>query len=99
MNARSDEKFSIRSECERVANSQFFSGFGSRNRCVDGEAIEMIEPLRICPFRQMLLAQLHEFLLKFRHGLPAVRIARGHQATLAGIMSGKQHRTDMKRLQ
>ena len=78
MNARSDEKFSARSQCESVSDSQMFSGFGRRNRSVDGEAIEMIEALRIGPRRQEFFALLHAFLLKITISLSAVGIARIH---------------------
>ena len=69
------------------------------NGSVHGEPVKMIEPLRIRPCGKMFFAQLHEFFLKIGDGLRRVRIARGHHATLAGIVAEKFHRADLKRFE
>jgi len=59
----------------------------------------MIEALRVRPSGKIFFAQFHESLLEIRDGLAAVRIARWHDAALAGIVPEKIHRADLERLE
>ncbi|HUZ07955.1 MAG TPA: hypothetical protein VMV89_10765 [Candidatus Paceibacterota bacterium] len=59
----------------------------------------MIKTLRVRPFGNGFFAQLHEFFLKTGGGLAAVGIARGHDASLAGVVAEKFHCTDLKRFE
>ena len=84
---------------DNIAHPQYFSSFSCGNGRINGEAIVMIEALRLGPGRQGLFPPFHKSLLKIRNRLSAVGVARGDDAPLTRIMAEELDIANLKRLQ
>ena len=88
-----------KSNLNRVARPQHFSCFAGEDGSIDREPVKMIEASGMRPPGKKFFSQLHELLLKTGSGLAAFRVARRHDATLAGVVAGKFYRADLERLE